>query len=180
MTNTIRDKEPYVIVFLTLVTLLAVSLLAAINVKTRPQIKLQKEKKIQAMLKGIYPTMTGYTENEGLYTVTGESGALGWALTGVGKGYGGAIELLVGVDTARAIKEVIIISHTETPGLGDKVLKDSFRGKFKGLLPEDVKLRKFGGKVDAITGATISSKAVTEGVYSSLLKKQAQMQGKGE
>jgi electron transport complex protein RnfG len=64
------------------------------------------------------------------------------------------------------IKEVIVPDDTlqETPGLGARVAEESFTSRFRGLSAEEIALSSEGGKVDAITGATQSSAALTEGV----------------
>ncbi len=55
--------------------------------------------------------------------------------------------------------------------MGAKIVEDSFLSQFKGLSMDEVALSRDGGKVDAITGATISSSAVVEGVKEAILKK---------
>jgi len=69
----------------------------------------------------------------------------------------------------------VIVSNTETPGLGSRIEEDFFTNRFEGLSVSDVKLSKEGGKVDAITGATISSKAVTDAVQRGLEEKIEQI-----
>lgn len=82
------------------------------------------------------------------------------------KGYGGQMILAVGMDKDGKIKGVSVISHNETPGLGANAVKPEFLDKFKGKSPSD---RLVVGKtVDAIAGATISSKAVTKGINNAL------------
>jgi len=78
-------------------------------------------------------------------------------------GFGGRISLMVGFDSEGNIFNVTVISHSETPGLGDKMVegKSDFSVQFKGKNPADFKLavRKDGGDVDAITASTITSRA---------------------
>lgn len=84
------------------------------------------------------------------------------------KGYGGAIETLVGLRADTTVTGIIIASPAEglreTPGLGLKVRESWFRDQFKGKKPEELLLKKDGGELDAITAATISSRAVVNGV----------------
>jgi electron transport complex protein RnfG len=74
--------------------------------------------------------------------------------------------MLVSVDTDLKIRDVKILGHAETPGLGDQVEEKSFIGQFKGKALPDIKLIKGETRenIQAISGATISSRAVTNGV----------------
>jgi Na+-translocating ferredoxin:NAD+ oxidoreductase subunit G len=77
--------------------------------------------------------------------------------------YGGDIRLLVGFLPDGTIREIAVLEHKETAGLGDKILKSksNFPIQFEGKNPENFKLdvRNNGGDVDAITASTISSRA---------------------
>jgi electron transport complex protein RnfG len=81
-------------------------------------------------------------------------------------GYEGAIRVLVGVRADRTIKDIRVLSQQETPGVGSKVTEAPFRSQFAGrsIAGTPWKLRMDGGDIDAVTGATISSRAVTEAV----------------
>lgn len=86
-------------------------------------------------------------------------------------GYSGAIRMLVGVNQDGSISGVRVLTHNETPGLGDKVdLKKSdwilgFAGKSLGQPPADRwKVKKDGGDFDQFTGATITPRAVVNQV----------------
>lgn len=96
-------------------------------------------------------------------TVTGaavaEDGS--YVLSVVAKGYGGDMELVVGFNTDDTIKGVAFVSASETPGIGTKVTESGdLIDQFIGLSGEIV----INEDVDAISGATISSKAVVEAV----------------
>ncbi|MDD2412373.1 MAG: RnfABCDGE type electron transport complex subunit G [Bacteroidales bacterium] len=77
------------------------------------------------------------------------------------KGFSGDINVMVGLLTDGTINDTYVLEHKETPGLGTKMSDDKFRNQFKGLDPTTKKLyvKKDGGDVDAITAATISSRA---------------------
>ena len=81
-------------------------------------------------------------------------------------GFGGKIELMVGMLANGIINKVSILSQAETPGLGANMVNDKFKGQFDGKDPKSFKLmvKKDGGDVDAITAATISSRAVSEAI----------------
>ena len=80
-------------------------------------------------------------------------------------GYAGDIVIMIGIDLQTdQILGLEIIQHSETPGVGSKVEKSSFRKQWKGLpVNKPVELTSRGGQIDAISGATYSSKAVVDG-----------------
>ncbi|MBW2020406.1 MAG: RnfABCDGE type electron transport complex subunit G [Deltaproteobacteria bacterium] len=87
-----------------------------------------------------------------------------------GKGFGGPIGIMVGVnlETDKVIG-MGVTTHSETPGLGARAKTDeTFKGSFKGLsINEPVKVKTDGGEVDAVTGATITSRGVCAGITES-------------
>lgn len=93
------------------------------------------------------------------------------------KGYGGAISMTIGVNTEGQISGVIVGSNNETPGLGSKATQADFTEKFDvvslGNIPESglvvVKQSpKADHEIQAVSGATISSRAITKGVQAAL------------
>ncbi|GHD65359.1 electron transport complex subunit RsxG [Jeongeupia chitinilytica] len=89
-------------------------------------------------------------------------------------GYAGKIRLLIGVDTAGTVLGVRVVSHKETPGLGDYIdiaksdWIDQFRGKRIGS-DAQWKVRKDGGEFDSRAGATISPRAVVKAIHATLV-----------
>lgn len=82
-------------------------------------------------------------------------------------GYSGEIEIMVGVDTGGVVQGIEILQHRETPGLGAKIETENFRANYRGKTlqnPETWDVVKDGGTFKQITGATISSRAVTHAV----------------
>ncbi|MCP4395502.1 MAG: RnfABCDGE type electron transport complex subunit G [Alphaproteobacteria bacterium] len=77
------------------------------------------------------------------------------------KGYGGLIWLMAGFMADGTIVDVSVLEQKETPGLGTKISDDAFISQFRGKNPEtfSLKVRQDGGDVDAVTAATISSRA---------------------
>lgn len=77
------------------------------------------------------------------------------------KGFSGEIQAMVGFLPDGKINKVSILSHAETPGLGSKMTSPAFYSQFEGKSPSEfrLKVKKDGGDVDAITAATISSRA---------------------
>ncbi|MCQ2741095.1 MAG: RnfABCDGE type electron transport complex subunit G [Alphaproteobacteria bacterium] len=81
-------------------------------------------------------------------------------------GFGGLIELMTGFNADGSIKDFKVISSHETPGLGSKVDEPKFKNQFKGFHPQKqiLKVRQDGGDIDAVTAATISSRAVLRAI----------------
>jgi electron transport complex protein RnfG len=82
------------------------------------------------------------------------------------KGYSGDIWLMVGFNMNGEIQNVFVIDHKETPGLGSKMSSPGFVKQYLGKSPDrmSLKVKKDGGDVDAITGATITSRAYGEAI----------------
>lgn len=85
------------------------------------------------------------------------------------RGYGGEIKMLVGIDNSMNITGVVLTSHSETPGLGAKGAEPGFRDQFLGPVPEKefsvVKVApRSDNEIQAISGATVTSRAITNGV----------------
>jgi electron transport complex protein RnfG len=103
-----------------------------------------------------------------VYVAVGQ-GFEGAVISASPKGYAGPISIVVGVTPAGEISGVSVISQSETPGLGAEVTRDRFTSEFVGLSSTGaVRVRQDGGSIDAVTGATISSRAVASGVRDSL------------
>lgn len=93
---------------------------------------------------------------------------VGWVLPGQGQGFADRIELIVGVDPAvETITGIYVLNQKETPGLGDYITGEDFRGRYAGA-PTDEPLEVVKGdaerpnEIRALTGATISSVAVSD------------------
>lgn len=82
------------------------------------------------------------------------------------KGYSGNIWLMVGFNAEGQIHDIAVLEHLETPGLGSNMEQPAFKDQFKGKSPETFKLAvtQDGGNIDAMTGATITSKAFCDAV----------------
>ena len=172
-------------VTLLLITALVAAALAGVNAITKEKIAaIQLEKTQKAMEEvlpgyGEYQTHDFTDKTETVKTVyvpySHDGGTLGGASCYVAEvepaGFGGKITMMVGVKDG-AVSGVSIVSHAETAGLGsiaaEKTEKGmNFRDQFVGTA-EAVKVNKDGGTIDAITSATITSRAVAEGVNAAL------------
>ncbi|MBQ9759924.1 MAG: RnfABCDGE type electron transport complex subunit G [Clostridia bacterium] len=95
-----------------------------------------------------------------VYRVEENGAVLGYCVEITTAGYGGDIQMMVGYNRDGSILGIQIVSHSETPGLGDKITGDAFRSQYVGQSGQ----LALGDHIDAISGATYSSRYVTEGV----------------
>ena len=86
------------------------------------------------------------------------------------KGFSGNISLMVGILADGTVKNISVLQHAETPGLGSKMEEETFKGQFCDKNPAsfNFSVKKDGGDVDAITAATISSRAFCDAVNRAL------------
>lgn len=108
-----------------------------------------------------------------LYRATAGGSPSGCVVEVAPRGYGGAITMLIGIRADGTVAKVAISSMNETPGLGTKAKDAAFLAQFEGIgvgaVPTVVKTgKKNAGEVDAISGATVTSKAVARGVADAL------------
>lgn len=99
-------------------------------------------------------------------------GENGYAVLVAPPGFDGAIEMMVGIDPDGCVTNICVISQSETAGLGavcasQTVAGEQFRAQFSGA-EGTVLVKKDGGEIDAITGATVTSRAVAKGVSAAL------------
>ena len=88
-----------------------------------------------------------------------------------GKGFGGDIGVMIGYNLSTdTLHRISVTIHSETPGLGARAKSDpEFAAQFSGIkLADSIKVAKDGGQIDAISGATITSRAVCEAVEQSM------------
>ena len=165
----------YLKLALTLLVISAVvsGLLGLTNYVTADKIAAINADKTAASMQEVLPA-DHYTELD--YPLTGSQAGVAAVYQADDKGYvvvtpsgfGGTIDMVVGVDMTGAVTGVSIISMSETSGLGANASKDSFRSQFVGK-SGTLAVSKDGGEIDALTGATITSRAVTSGVNTALI-----------
>ncbi|MEO0082184.1 MAG: FMN-binding protein, partial [candidate division WOR-3 bacterium] len=144
---------------------------------TRPKIARQQEEATSAALSQVLPQARTFQtqEHDSLWVGLDEAGSkVGIVMRVASRGYGGPVPVLAGVDTAGWIVGIRFAGAAEglkeTPGLGLKVLEPWFGQQFLGKTTSELKLRKDGGSIDAITGATITTRAVLNGLKHGLEK----------
>jgi len=152
---------------------LAAGSLAVVNIVTRERIARWEKEQKQVALREVFADADEFKE------VAADRGWEAWrkgqkvghAFLSQPQGYSGPITLMFGVDSDGAITGLRVLSHTETPGLGAKITSMHFREQFKNKRMEHLTLKKDNpgkGQIDAITGATISSRVVTKVLYTTL------------
>ena len=161
---------------LLLITAVVAAALAGVNAMTAPIIDelnaAKTQEAISAVLPGGFDTeITDYTDATGIVSKI-YRGANGYAVEVGPSGFDNTITMMVGIDNEGKVLGISVVSHTETAGLGAVAAAknsagESFRGQFVGQ-NGDLAVTKDGGSIDAITGATITSRAVTEGVNAAL------------
>ena len=159
------------ILVLIIITALAGYLLAFTYEKTKPAIEKQQKEEGNRIDREIFPEGVNFVEikeNGVNYSTVldAEGKEIGKSFTIISYGYGGEIKIKVGVDENLKIKGVKILQHNETPGLGAKITDEKFLSQFKEKGYNQIYLKKDNpeGEIDSITGATISSRAVTDGI----------------
>jgi len=167
------------------ITLIASAGVGAVNMITAAPIEEAKAAAVTEALRNVMPSFDEVTSevetvddlDVTVYTATTGGEVTGYAVeTLTNKGFGGAIRMMVGFLPSGEIYNVNILEHAETPGLGSKMCDEgnplikSIKGK---TVDGALKVVKDGGTVDALTAATISSRAYVDAVnraYNALLR----------
>ena len=155
---------------------LAATLVLAVTYEvTKPKIEKQLKMEEENALRSIMPSADSFNEKnldgiEYFEALKGKT-VVGYCIRITGNGYSGYIRLIAGIDINGTIGGVAILEHSETPGLGAKIAEIRpgesepwFLKQFKGKDARDIAIKK---NIDAITGATISSKVVTDAIRKS-------------
>ncbi len=127
--------------------------------------------------------LTGAKIKEVLVAKDSEGTAIGYVISFLAtEGYGGEISLSMGMTKEGEITGLEVLSASETAGLGAKCKESEFKNQFAGINADSIEYTKDGAKadneIDAISGATITTKAVTKGVNAAIgFLKQDIMQG---
>lgn len=160
------------------VALIAGALLGVTNALTKEPIKKQHELALsnarEALFEGCEfteisdtPVLAKNENVQNLYEATRDSETVGYIVTLTKDGYGGAVLFNVGVTTEGDITGVIVGTNSETPGLGAKASEEEFSGQFKGKNGKVALVKgeaTADNEISAITAATITSQAITDGV----------------
>lgn len=155
------------------------------NITKEPIAEVIKAKEVNA-IKEVLPAfendpVSTSVEMEGMifYTATKDGKSVGYAVkTYTEKGYSGRFDLMAGFLPDGTINKVVVLQQKETPGLGNNILQPKFSNQFMNINIGDLKnqsllVKKDGGIIDAISAATISSRAYCDGIqkaYNALMK----------
>ena len=169
MSNWNKIYKP--IVVLSVICIIITGALAVTNDITKPIIEEATRKAQEAARMELLPEADGFTLVEGLavenvveaYTADNGVGAV---VTSTGKGYGGTMTVMVAFTPDGTIAKIKVTEQSETKGIGSTVAGDSsFWTRFEGLEAKELTL---GVDVDAKSGATVSSKALTSAVNAAI------------
>ena len=158
---------------LVIVYLVGGLILAAVYARTSPIIFKNAVAAKQAALKNLIPDadkiekmgdLTSHEKHTEYFVARKGGSIVGYIVESFGKGYSSYIDTLIAVDKNFKVEKISILHHAETPGLGDEIDTDSFQRQFKDKDLDHLKVVKTETKdyIQAISGATISSRAVTE------------------
>lgn len=170
--------KEYIVPTVTLfvICLVATALLGITNAVTAPEIeKLSKQKEADSR-KDVFAAAETFDENATAISGTAATivsaydkngNVIGYIVKNSATGYGGAVEVMTGVTVDGKVTGITILSHSETPGLGAKAkTDDDWRAQFVDKI-KDITVSKDqpgDNSIDAITGATITSRAVVTAV----------------
>ena len=162
------------------ITLICGLLLGLVYDRTKAPIAQAAEKAKQEAYAKVYPGGE-FTADEALNTaleafaaddkdaviteVMSANGGEGYVFSCQAKGYGGAVQLAVGVKADKTITGLSVLSMSETPGLGAKCTNEDFQAQFEGIQAEKITINQ---DYDQISGATITSSAIMRAVNATL------------
>ena len=150
------------------ICLITALLLAVTNQMTSDKIVEMNKQTESASRQVVLPGTSVFEDSkDGAYAI-GKNGSTvsGYVFTTKTKSYGGDLSVMTGISKAGKVTGVVILSISDTPGLGLNAEKESFRNQYKqAVLAKEFEVIKSGtaaaGQINAMTGATITSKAVT-------------------
>ncbi len=172
----VKEKTPFLRLILVLlaITVISAALLALVNQVTYQRIAELSAQKLNAAMLEIQPQAETFLLQEGaeydlvsgFYLAQKDGETVGYCVETAPNGFGGKMSVLVGLDLEGAVTGVKLVEHSETAGVGTKTEDPTFLSQFVGK-SGSVSVGGADG-IDAVSGATISSKAVTSGVNAAL------------
>ena len=169
---------------LTLIAAISAGLLAFVSTRTKPaRDRAAEAKRLDAVRKVLHITdgeTFRHDDARDVYLVEKDGHAVKVAAESVSQhGYGGAVRIVVAADSSGAVIDFAVVEATETPGLGAKIASEGFISGLRGKkVDADWRVRQDGGEVDAVTSATISSRAVCEAIASAIPRLKAALGAK--
>ncbi|GBR77343.1 electron transport complex protein RnfG [Candidatus Termititenax dinenymphae] len=154
-------------------------LLPAVHDLVEPRKVIQQKKTEENTLRLLLPSAESFNVREGAANYAGyyeaftaDKNLAGYVLKVNARGYSSEVEMLVGLDRDYTLTGVRVLAQAETPSLGSRVTEPDFLAQFAGQQTDNLALRKKGGTVDGITGATITSEAVVKGISAAIAEFQ--------
>lgn len=155
--------------------LLSLALVLVVRAVTAGAILSRTEEARQAVMASVAPSdTTAFSQlpcdpsmADAMYAAWQGEALAGYCVEVTADGFGGPVRLMVGVDAQGSVTGVAVLSHSETPGLGDGVEDPAFLASFSGL-SGTVRVGSGANAVSAVSGATESSRAVAQGVNQAL------------
>ena len=168
-------------VILGVICIVCSGLLGVVESVTREPIRVQEEKTATAGKKKVFADAAEFEEIEvaadenvdGLavksanYAIDGSGEKIGYVVEVLPSGFGGTIDLMVGVDNEGVVTGISVLSLAESPGLGANAKEEWFQDRFVGVTAP-VAVTKDGGQIEALTSSTITSRAVCSGVTAAI------------
>ena len=147
-------------------------LLAGVHLLTRDRIAAAKQAATDAAIAALFADAetelvtlpTAVADVTAVYAVTQNESAAGYAVAVAPQGYKDAVSMLVGITPDGCVCGVQVVSHSETSGIGTRVLAADYLARYTGLSGA----LTLGNEVDGVTGATVTSRAVLVGVNAAL------------
>lgn len=154
---------------LTIACLLSGAIIAGVYSVTAPVAAQERENLKNKAMKELVADAQSFKAIDGKtewYVAIKDGKTVAYVVPAEGKGYGGAIKMVTAVSLDGKVMSYKILSHNETPGLGDKASEPKFIKQFAGKSPADLEVVKTptDKNIQALTGATITSRAVTKGI----------------
>ena len=168
-----QDSSAKLVLVLFAISVVTALLLGLVNMVTAPVIAANNQRVADEAKAEVLPTSGEYVEVTDQYTggdpnVLGvyQAGEDGYVVEIQSSGFGGMVKMMVGVGADGTCTGVSITGHSETSGLGANATKEDFRAQFVGKA--NVAVTKDGGDIAALPGATITSRAVCDGVNAAI------------
>lgn len=173
MAQKIESSLKNMVISLLVITLVAGLSLGFVQQVTKDPIANSKQQKQIEAISAVVPAFNNNpletcekvaVDDDSLAVYTAQNGdeIVGYAiLSSTNSGFGGNVQIMVGFNPDGTIYNTSVVTHQETPGLGDQMTTEKFRSQFIGFdcKTKKARVKKDGGDVDALTAATISSRA---------------------
>ncbi len=173
-----KDSRTWMVLSLLITCLISAFALSQVYTLTLPKIEYQRNVAgLKAAFGTVMPEADRFepaTPDSSVWLAFRGETRIGSIIKTAKQGYGGPVPVTAGVDLQGRIVAIKVASAAEglkeTPGLGLKATEPEFRNQFQGKTAAEIRLTKDGGTIQAITGATITSRAVTDAIREMLEK----------